>query len=298
MASVAYKLDSGLSPRKDEGKVATTSVVVRPLSAGQEDEILSVLSAPSLTNSIMAGFIRDNGLCSPLNRGRFYVCRNAQDQIEGVALIGHTVLFEAFSEGAIEIFAAVARRESSSHLLMGEHSSVQRFWNYYADQTQSPRHVCPVQFLRRSENFDEQGQVAGLRPATHEDLEHVVRAQAEMALETSGVDPLERDPVGFRQRYLRRIERNRVWVLMKDGRLIFKTDVIADTPQATYIEGVYVSPEERGKGLGRQCLIEVGRIFLERTRAIYLFVENDDTRTQSFYLKLGFNVAGAYDLLY
>jgi uncharacterized protein len=285
MVSVAHKLERA-------------SLEVSTVAAGREAEILSLLSVTSLTNVIMAGFIRDNTLVSPLNRGCFYTCRNEQDKVEGVALIGHTVLFEAFSERAIEAFAAITRRQRSAHLLMGEHNAVQRFWNYYAERGQSPRHVCPILFMHRQQAFDEQQQILGLRPATSEDLEHVVQAQAAMALETSGVDPLQKDPIGFRERYLRRIEKQRVWVLMKNGRLLFKLDVIADTPAAAYIEGVYVDPEERGKGLGRLCLTEVGRILHERTKAIYLFVETDDTRTKSFYLKLGFDVAGQYDLLY
>jgi predicted GNAT family acetyltransferase len=126
----------------------------------------------------------------------------------------------------------------------------------------------------------------------------VVQAQAAMALEISGVDPLKKDPAGFRKRYLRRIEKKRVWVLIEDDRLVFKTDVIADTPQASYIEGVYVTPNERGKGLGRQCLIGLRRILMNRAKAIYLFVENQNLRTKSFYLNLGFTVAGQYDLLY
>jgi predicted GNAT family acetyltransferase len=144
----------------------------------------------------------------------------------------------------------------------------------------------------------EQSEASGLRVATREDLEHVVQAQAAMALEISGVDPLKKDPAGFRERYLQRIEKNRVWVLIEDEQLIFKTDIIADTPQANYIEGVYVRPADRGKGLGRRYLSELGRILLKRTQALYLFVENESTQTKSFYLSLGFNVAGEYDLLY
>lgn len=268
------------------------------LPALSEEEILSALSIPSLTNIIMSGFIRDNTLVSPLNRGRFYTCRSKHNQPEGVALIGHTVLFEAFSEVAIETFAAITRREASSHLLMGQHDAVQRFWSCYADGNQSPRHVCPITFLHCRQISGQRQPVLGLRPATSNDLEAVVQAQAAMAFETSGVDPLQKDPIGFRERYLRRIQKQRVWVLMQDDRLIFKLDVIADTPAAAYIEGVYVNPEERGKGLGKRCLTEVGRLLLARTNAIYLFVEDEDARAKSFYLKLGFNEAGQYDLLY
>jgi predicted GNAT family acetyltransferase len=181
---------------------------------------------------------------------------------------------------------------------MGEHNAVERFWSYYSSNGELPRLVCPIIFLQRREPFQEQTKVPNLRPATPEDLEQVVQAQAAMAFEISGVDPLKKDGAGFRARYLRRIERKRVWVVIENGRLIFKTDIISDTPQATYIEGVYVSPEERGKGVGRRCVTALGSILLKSRNAIYLFVENQNTRTKSFYLKLGFSAAGQYDLLY
>jgi uncharacterized protein len=302
MASVACKFDSSCTPQQHEREVVSSlqcaSLEFAPAAEGTEEEILSALAVPTLTNVVMAGFIRDNGLVSAQNRGRFYVCRNQTDKLEGVALIGHSILFDAVSEAAIEGFAALARRDPAPHLLMGEHNAVERFWSYYADNEQAPRHVCPVLFLRRLDQFQQQADVPELRLARPEDLEPVVRAQAAMALETSGVDPLRKDPVGFRQRYLRRIDKNRVWMLMQNRRLVFKLDVISETPAATYIEGVYVSPEERGKGLGQRCLTAVGRKFLERTKAIHLFVENENTRTTAFYSRLGFDIAGQYDLLY
>ena len=301
MASIAYKFETH-SPAQHEG-VKLSSPLDMPvnLSAllpGNEGEVLTALSASSLTNVIMSGFVRDNGLVSSLNRGRFYAYRNEQSELEGVGLIGHTILFEAFSENAIQAFAKLARHEEPAHLLMGEHTAVQRFWSYYADKEQTPRLICPVAFLRCHEPFHENPSIHDLRPATQADLEQVVRAQASMAFETSGVDPLKKDPAGFRERYLRRIEKGRVWVLMKNDRLIFKTDIISDTPQATYIEGVYVSPEERGKGIGRNCVSALGRIFLQRTKEIFLFVEQENQRTQSFYLNLGFSIGGQYDLVY
>ena len=302
VASVAIKLESIPAEKQHPDQVIVSpwqfgSLEFALAAPGMEDEVVSALAVPTLTNVIMQGFIRDNGLVSPQHRGCYYVCRNRHNKVEGVALIGHSILFHALEEDAIEGFAAIARR-GSPHLLMGEHVAVQRFWNFYAAPRQEPRHVCPVLFLHRDKQFEQHQEVAGLRLAVPEDLECVVRAQAAMAFETSGVDPLKKDPIGFRQRYLRRIDQNRVWVLINGRRLVFKLDVIADTPDAAYIEGVYVSPEERGKGLGRSCVNAVGHKLLEHTNALYLFVENENRRTTAFYLRLRFNVAGNYDLLY
>ncbi|HEX5601750.1 MAG TPA: hypothetical protein VFX63_04330, partial [Pyrinomonadaceae bacterium] len=141
MASVACKFDSSCIPQQTEvvSSWQRDSLEFAPAAEGTEEEILSALAAPTLTNVVMAGFIRDNGVVSPQNRGRFYVCRNQADNVEGVALIGHSILFEASSESAIEGFASVARRDPSPHLLMGEHNAVQRFWSYYAQGDERPR---------------------------------------------------------------------------------------------------------------------------------------------------------------
>ena len=82
------------------------------------------------------------------------------------ALIGHTILFEAFSESAIEGFAALARRETSPHLLMGEHNAVQRFWNYYAIEGSVTAARLSGTFPAAREPFANQDEVPGLRPHT------------------------------------------------------------------------------------------------------------------------------------
>ncbi len=109
MASVACKFDSSCLPQQHEviSSWQRDSLEFEPAAEGTEEEILSALAVPTLTNIVMAGFIRDNGLVSSQNRGRFYVCRNQADKHEGVALIGHSILFEASSDGDIEGFASV-----------------------------------------------------------------------------------------------------------------------------------------------------------------------------------------------
>jgi predicted GNAT family acetyltransferase len=303
MATVVCKIDPCYLPDDTNVSCAsttsnTTSSAVSRLSTGEESNVLSVLSTPSLTSAIMSGFIRDNGLDSRLNRGCFYACHDERKNLTGIALIGHTTLLETFDEDAMQAFANVARETPAKHLLIGEHNSVLQFWNNYALNGESPRLINPILFLQRRQQFNKHEPVDGLRLATKKDLEHVVLAQAAMAFETCGVDPLKKDPAGFCKRYLRRIEKQRVWVLIKDDRLVFKTDVTSESEDVAYLEGVYVSPEERGKGLGRTCLQAIGHSLLERKKAIYLFVEHDNARLQSFYSNLGFSIGGHYDLLY
>ena len=119
-----------------------------------------------------------------------------------------------------------------------------------------------------------------------------------MAVAECGVDPLVVDPDGFRARCLRRIERGRIWVLVEGGTLLFKADIMAETPESVYIEGVYVNRRHRRRGHGRRCLLTLGRILLSRSDSVCLLVNERNVVAQSFYYSVGYKLRGLYDTIY
>jgi len=121
---------------------------------------------------------------------------------------------------------------------------------------------------------------------------------AEMAFEESGVNPLQVDPVGFRLRTSRRIERGRVWVWSEAGRLIFKTDVVAETPEVIYLEGVYVNPAERGRGHGLRCLSQLSRVLLQHASSVCLLVNERNVKALALYQRAGFKPLCRYSTIY
>jgi predicted GNAT family acetyltransferase len=281
-----------------EANFPAHAVHVHRLTTGQETEVLAFLAARPVHTVTMASFIRDNGLVSPLNRGIFYACWNEGNKLEGVALMGHTLLFESNRDTAIEAFAHLAQGCPEAHLLMAEHEKVQAFWNHYTRTGDNPRLLRPVVLLEQREPFGRIEPVHGLRPATLDELETLMLIQAEMLFEETGINPLETDRIGFRNRCARRIEQQRSWVWKEKEGLIFKADIIAETPKSVYIEGVYVRPQARGRGYGRACLAQMGRDLLKRTESICLFVEEEDSRAQAFYRSIGYDFSSNYDLLY
>jgi predicted GNAT family acetyltransferase len=137
-----------------------------------------------------------------------------------------------------------------------------------------------------------------LRLAEVSDLAQVVPVHAMMAFEESGVNPLEVDPDGFRERCRRRIEERRTWVLIDNDQLIFKADVISDTPEVVYLEGIYVHPEHRRKGHGSKCLAQLTRGLFHQTQSISLLVNQERQQAQEFFRKLGFVSRGLYDTIF
>jgi predicted GNAT family acetyltransferase len=122
--------------------------------------------------------------------------------------------------------------------------------------------------------------------------------QGQMAFEESGVNPLETDPEGFRARCARRIRQGRVWVWIEGDRLVFKADVISDTPEVIYVEGVWVAPEERGRGYGTRCLSQLSRDLLSRAGAVTLLVNEKNPGAIAFYRRAGYRACCHYDTVY
>jgi ribosomal protein S18 acetylase RimI-like enzyme len=246
----------------------------------------------------MAGFIRTNGLVSSHNRGTFYACRDNDGHLLGVALIGHYILFETRSDAAIEAFARLAQDRRTAHMLLGEQDKVEIFWHYYAAGGQAPRLFCRELLFEQGWPVAVRPLVPGLRLANLDDLELVVPAHAQSAFDESGVDPLAVDAEGFRKRCARRIEQGQTWVLVEDGRLMFKAEVITDTPEVVYLEGIWVDPAERGKGIGLECMSELSRELLMRTRSLCLLVNEKSEAAQRFYKKAGFKLVSYYDTIF
>jgi predicted GNAT family acetyltransferase len=106
---------------------------------------------------------------------------------------------------------------------------------------------------------------------------------------------LQVDPFGFRQRCQRRIELGRTWLIVGRDQLVFKADVVSETPEVTYLEGVYVHPDYRRRGNGSRLLAQLTRKLFARTKSISVLVNQDRPEAQEFFRKLGFMSRGYYD---
>lgn len=288
-----------LKPQKVVGSDPSCLTITPDMSRLSElnemnrDETLMFLTLRPVHTVVMTSFIEDNGMESYLNRGRFYGYRNSFGDLEGVALIGHATLVEARSEDAVKAFAYAAKySEAPIHLIMSNGQDAESFWKYYAESNAIPRLVCNEALFELGFPFPVRNCRFDVRLATAEELEQIADAQAEIALMESGVDPRERDLRGFLDRVLRRIEQGRIFVVVEDGRLVFKADVIAVSQQTAYVEGIYVSPERRGEGIGPECLSNISLRLLDSIQNICLLSNVDFHSAHRSLQKAGFKNTG------
>lgn len=273
-------------------------LTVAAMTEEEKAEVLSFLSARPIHTVCMSSFLRDNGVVSANNRGTFYVCRNNSGTLQGVALIGHATLFETKSDKALQAFASLKNGLSGSHLVRGEHKTVSRFWKYYGELGHQLRLARREDLFVKEKSEANVKQVSGLRLATLDQLDQLKHINAEFIRIECGMDPLQRDPVGFANRMATRIEKNRIWVMENKGELIFKADVFAQTPQAAYVEGVFVHPQYRRRGIGLSCLRDLSQRLLQQSGSLCLFINEQESELERFYSAAGYKRRSIYDTIY
>lgn len=250
--------------------------------------VLAFLKVRPVHTVVMTSFINDNGIESELNRGTFFGYRGKDGKLEGVALIGHSTLVEARTDDALHALAIQASRAATPiHLIMSSGDDANRFWSCMG-RVEAPRLTCTEALFEVGFPFPVAKTEHKVRPATMEWLLPVAEAQAEVAFIECGVDPLKKDREGFLKRVARRIEQGRVFIATEGDRMVFKADIIAETDETIYLEGIYVAEEFRGRGIGSECLAALTLELLSRVEHISMLSNVEFESAHRSFRKAGY----------
>jgi uncharacterized protein len=174
----------------------------------------------------------------------------------------------------------------SPRMLIGEAGAVSELWAEARTQLPRPREDRPGQPVFAIDGVLEADRTA-LRAATLDDLELLVPACAAAHEQELGVDPLRRDPEGFRWRTRSQIEERRSWLWTEDGVILFKAEASAWTPGAVQLQQVWVDPEARRQGYGARGLLDLCRRLLAEVPTVCLFVRADNLPAIRLYEAIG-----------
>ena len=131
-----------------------------------------------------------------------------------------------------------------------------------------------------------------MRFATMRDLDSLVPACAAMHKEEVGIDPLDRDSVGYRERIRELVEKKRSIVRIVNGRIAAKCEFSAVTTDAVQLMGVWTDPAWRRRGFGRSLLREVCGHLARKGKSVTLFVNDFNRPAIALYESLGFRQIG------
>jgi hypothetical protein len=214
--------------------------------------------------------------------GRFTGVPGADGRLGALCHVGANVVP---SGRGCDAFAGAAAR-SGARMLIGEEAAVSELWDVAGRRMPRPRDDRPGQPVYALREPPEPGET-GLRPARELDLELLVPACAAAHQEEIGVDPLARDPEGFRWRTRQQVEEGRSWLWLEDGVILFKAEASAWTPAAVQLQQVWVDPQARRQGNARRALCDLCRLLLEQVPAVCLFVRPENMPALRLYDSIG-----------
>jgi ribosomal protein S18 acetylase RimI-like enzyme len=186
-----------------------------------------------------------------------------------------------------------AAASSRARMVIGEEHAVSDLWDAAAHRMPTPREDRPGQPVYVIEEPPEPGET-GLREATLSDLGVLVPACAAAHEEEIGINPLDRDPDGFRWRTQAQIGEGRSWVWMEGGTILFKAEASAWTPDAVQLQQVWVDPAARGRHNAQRGMRDLCRRLLEVVPRVCLFVRPENAPAIRVYEAIGMHRTISY----
>jgi uncharacterized protein len=181
---------------------------------------------------------------------------------------------------------AEATARSRARMLIGEQAAVTDLWEAVRSRLTAAREDRPGQPVYSIEHAPEPG-ATGLRAATSRDLDLLVPACAAAHEVELGIDPMRRDPEGFRWRTRGQVDDGRSWLWEEDGVIRFKAEASAWTPAAVQLQQVWTDPVARGRGYATAGLRDLIRLLLQRVPRVCLFVRAENVAAIGLYEKVG-----------
>ena len=214
--------------------------------------------------------------------GRFAGLPGDDGELRALCHLGTNVVPSGSGCAAFAGLAAKVR----PRMLIGEAGAVGELWDAARRRLGQAREDRPGQPVYAISERPEPG-ATGLRAASAADLDLLVPACAAAHELELGVDPLRRDPSGFRWRTRAQIEERRSWLWEEDGTILFKAEASAWTPSAVQLQQVWADPAARRQGFGGRALRDLIRLLLDAVPTVCLFVRTDNAPAIGLYDAVG-----------
>ena len=263
---------------------------LRLLGDRDRDEVLALCDRDPVLNVFVASRVRAGGL-DPARLGAQVWGHYTDGRLTSVCYAGANLVPVAASSEAIAAFAARARvqgRRCSS--LVGPADAIDELWQLLRPHWGQPREVRraqPVMAISGPPLVPPDRLVRSVRP---EQLDVLFPASVAMFSEEVGVSPLGVDGgASYRSRVAELISAGRAFARIEDGQVVFKAEIGAVTPQACQVQGVWVRPESRGRGLAAAGVAAVvAEALRDVAPVVSLYVNDFNLPARAAYRRVGF----------
>jgi uncharacterized protein len=202
---------------------------------------------------------------------------------------------------AVEAFAHRARRHGRQcSSIVGPAGPVLGMWRHLQSSWGPAREVRPHQPLMATSRAPLVPSDPAVRRTRMDELEAIVPACVAMFTEEVGYSPVAADGGAlYRSQVSGLVAAGRSFVRMDErpggAQVVFKAELGSVTPEAVQVQGVWVNPRYRGRGLAAPGMAAVVQIVhRELAPVVSLYVNSYNTRAVRAYQRVGFSTVGTY----
>jgi uncharacterized protein len=275
------------------------SASLRLLTDHDRDEVLALCDRDAISNVFVSSRIRSTGLDPSRLGGQLwgYSDSGQSGQLTAVCYSGANLVPVAAGPDAIEAFASRAKlqgRRCSS--IVGPAEAVGQLWSLLSPSWGRPREVRPVQPVMAIGGPSPVQPDPQVRTVRLHELDVLLPSCIAMFTEEVGVSPIGADGgAAYRARMADLIRAGRSFARIEaDGHVTFKAEIGAATPQACQVQGVWVPPEDRGRGHAVRGMAAVVQAALQLAPVVTLYVNDYNAPARAAYRHAGFSQVGTF----
>lgn len=272
----------------------TTTRVLEPSDLGAA---LAILESEPVANAFVTSRVQVAGL-DPWRLGGEMWGWYADGMLRSLCYSGANLVPICAGPEAVRAFADRARRAGRRcSSIVGPAEPTTQLWRLLEPSWGPAREVRANQPLMVTESLSADVTPDPLvRRIRKDETEVLMPACVAMFTEEVGISPLAGDGgLLYQARVAELIGTGRSFARIDDGKVVFKAEIGAATPQACQIQGVWVAPEHRGKGLSETGMAAVLRYALaDVAPVVSLYVNDYNTPARKAYRRVGFREVGAF----
>ena len=268
----------------------------RVLDARDLDEVMALLAHDPIADTFVASRVAAAGL-DPWRLGAEMWGFGPPGRLEAICYSGANLVPVQASIEAVRAFADRARRQGRRcSSLVGPAPAVLELWRLLLPHWGPAREVREIQPLMSINTKPRVAPDPEVRLVEPDEIDVLMPACVEMFTEEVGISPLVGDGGSlYRARVEELIGSGRAFARLEDGVVVFKAEIGAATKAACQVQGVWVHPSLRRRGVGTagMAAVVVGAQ-ASIAPVVSLYVNDFNVAARRSYKNVGFKEIGTF----
>jgi uncharacterized protein len=272
------------------------TVPVRQLGEAERGAVERILDLDPFAAPQVAERVAAHGLAWWRADGRIFGYGQRRHLESLCWLGGHLTPVHASPAAAAAFAERLASEERTCSSIVGRAEAVLALWERLADHWGPAREIRADQPLLVADRPPAVPADPAVRLVRSDEVDLLFPAAVAMYTEEVGVSPVVDDAGrGYRRRIAELVRARRAYARIVDGKVVFKAELAVVTRHTAQVQGVWVDPMWRGRGLATPAMAAVVRDALRRVApTVSLYVNDYNAPARRVYDRCGFHRVGSF----